>query len=274
MDDELTLPAEVFEPEGHSEDQWRQLLDWADATAEAGRSVRIEDVPESARWQCTTEADAEWAMARLAEHQREIAEVNQRYDAYFQQLETQRSRRLSRAAAGSAYLNAQLTFWAERRRQDDEANKTTHLAAGAIRTRTVPAKPVIEDQAQLVAWFKAQGWGDEVKVAESVPMATLRKRCEMTDVVTHTAVQLQCGDQKLIEGKAVVGEVAECRLHPGDLVMIEEVLAEIPCLVMVKPVESQPGASDEPLTVPGVRVEPERISVTVDPHVVMPAPLR
>lgn len=263
MDEELTLPAEVFETGGYGEDQWRQLLDWADSTAEAGRRVAIEDVPESARWQCVTEADAEWAMARLAEHEAEIAEVNARYDAYFQTLERQRARRVARAAAGSAYLSAQLTFWAERRRRDDPECKTTHLAAGAIRSRSVPAKPVIEDQAQLVAWFKANGWTDEVKVTESVPMATLRKRGRLAEVVTHTAVQLQCGDQKLIEGSAVVGEVSACSLHPGDLVMIEEVLSSIMGLSFVDDPEN-------PVPVPGVRAEPERISVSVEPLTVTP----
>lgn len=261
MTDDL-IPVEVFETDTMNDERWAEFLRWADETAEAGRDVMLDEVPDSARWQCVTESDAAWAMAQLREHLVVLDQVAEMAELYRQRIDAWEAKRTARHSAGAAALEAHLSAWAHRRREVDPDVKTLHLPTGKISTRQVNETVKIEDPATVVDWAKASGYGDAVKVAESVQVSTLKTLGRFVDVVESTAVRLQCGDETMVDGDAKVGEVCGCRMHPGDLVMIDEILGHTSNRVFVAGPDAEP--------VPGTRVEPARIGVKVEPDAVTP----
>lgn len=260
------VPAHVFETAEMNEHRWQQLLDWADATAERDEPVVLDEIPESARWQCVTEADAVWAMGRLAHHVGEIDAVAELAGRYRLRIDEWERKRTARHGVGAAVLEAQLERWAARRREVTDT-KSFHFPNGSISTRLVNETVKIEDGDALVEWAKANGLDHKLKVRESMQVSDLKSVGEFVDVVERSFVRLQCGDETTLDGPAAVGEVAGCRLHPGDLVMVAEVLGADVRRVFV---DKGRGRHDPVVQVPGTRYEPARIGVTIKPDVVTP----
>lgn len=260
------VPAELLEPEGMDEDRWQQLLDWADAQAETDVDLVLDDIPETARWQCRTEADAVWAMGRLAHHIGEIDAVAVLAEQYRQRIDRWEAQRTKRHGVGAAVLEAQLELWAVRRREATDVKSFT-FPNGKITTKLVGETVKVEDRDALVQWAKANGLEHKLKVRESMDVSDLKSVGEFVERVDATMVRLQCGDETTVEGTSAVGEVVGCRMHPGDLVMVSEVLGQHVTRVFV---DKGRDPHDPVEQVPGTRYEPARIGVTIKPDVVTP----
>lgn len=134
-------------------------------------AVRLEPEAEAHPlhgWRPADNDAAEWAMARLAEIERELSKINHEHDAWAERVEQSRrnaTRSLSyRARFFTEALRGYALDW---HAQAPDLRGTLHLASGVVKT-TTPRKPTVQivpaARAELVAWLRTLDAG---KVAEA-----------------------------------------------------------------------------------------------------------
>lgn len=103
------------------------------------------------RWTIDDPTKAEWAMAKLAEAERKVAELTEQRNAQMERAQAWWARTVRDPQRTVGYMQAQLVDYAMRQR--DAGKLTTILPSGEIPTRKGPDPCVdIDDEAALVAW--------------------------------------------------------------------------------------------------------------------------
>jgi hypothetical protein len=111
-------------------------------------------------WRPADNSQAEWAMAKLARLETELARINREHDAWAENVEASRRGATRSLDYRARFFRAALTGYAiDWRDAAPDERGTLHLPSGTVAT-TVPRKPTIQLEpartGELVAWLQAQ----------------------------------------------------------------------------------------------------------------------
>jgi hypothetical protein len=122
-------------------------------------------------WRPADNSQAEWAMAKLAHLEVEIARLNREHDDWAENVEASRRGATRSLAYRARFFRDALTGYAIAWRDAaPEERGTVHLPSGTVAT-TVPRKPTIQLEparaGELVAWLQAQD-AEQVEAAKAL----------------------------------------------------------------------------------------------------------
>lgn len=208
--DELTRPAE--DGEGH-------------AVETGGYGI-----PESVRAFMTGAFDierADWAMAKMAKAQGQLAEATARRDVLRARVESWFDRAERAASAEMAFFEPMLVAYLRTANEADPKVKSMTLTCGKV-TSSGPAvgnelAVVVPDtemaEAEVIAWAESRLEGDElasvVKVKKTVLISGLRQLVRITtdDVGAHTVRLIEDGTE--VPMLAIERKVRTFKVQPG-----------------------------------------------------------
>jgi hypothetical protein len=106
-------------------------------------------------WQIDTDEQAEWAMAKVAEAQADVAQLLAQRDAQMERAQAWYARMAKGPQRTLGFMQLHLMDYALRRRAADPKQKTLVLPNGEVPTTKGPDPcVVIEDEDALVAWAR------------------------------------------------------------------------------------------------------------------------
>lgn len=129
---------------------------------------------ERAPFRITDDRCADWAIRKIADEQ--IAAINEKVAAARKRMEN-----------GTSYLTSCLAdFFATVPHKETKTTEKYRLLSGTLTFKKGTTKTKL-DEAKLVPWLKANGYGELVKVEESTRWADLKKLLSYTgDIATLT----------------------------------------------------------------------------------------
>jgi hypothetical protein len=219
------------------------------------------DPPEShdERFRIENTAQAEWAMRKLRRAREALTEVDAQAHEWLLEVEERRAQIVDwqqRASADDVRTSDRMTqlLWDYALRERARTGKATlMLPSGQVPTTHRGARPVIADEAAVVAWAKERGHGDAVKVTEKPLVSVLVGYVEPRRSVRAV---LACGHP-------VEWVDPDESLHASDLEG-----ADVPCaecggafVAVDLASESWQAVDGEGRPVPGVAVDPPRVDV-------------
>lgn len=230
-----------------------------DADIDAWREAPGNVITAAQVWHITDLADAEWAMARLADAQARLQAISDQAAEWMDRI-TEWARQAGRRDEATAdYMAGKLQAWALGQRAADPKAKTFQLPSGTVATRHDKPAVEVDNPAEVSIWasLNLDQPGQVVEQRPHVHVAELRKVVTVTErltgwLVTHpdgTTTDLPERDVLDGQGKPLVGDVVN-----GKPVAAVEPLTE---LVAVDAHGRQ---------VPGVHVRADRYTATVTPR--------
>lgn len=146
------------------------------ATLDELEQVNLGTVAEGERapFRITDDRCADWAIRKIADEQ--IAAINEKVAAARKRMEN-----------GTSYLTSCLAdFFATVPHKETKTTEKYRLLSGTLTFKKGTTKTKL-DEAKLVPWLKANGYGELVKVEESTRWADLKKLLSYTgDIATLT----------------------------------------------------------------------------------------
>ena len=146
-----------------------------------------EESPEvNERWHVESLVDADWALKRICDLEREIAENQAIEAANIERIRARTATLNERAERGVRFFTAAIQAWAERHRAElcPGKKKSRALAHGSIGWRQTGGGLSVTDEAKLLEWAKAQPkeWG-VLRVKEEPALGVIQKVCEASGEV-------------------------------------------------------------------------------------------
>lgn len=244
-----------LEPAPFTDDELDQYLAYADA----------DDLPEAAqpvdRWSVTDAGSAEWAMARLADARAEVAAARAQAAVWKARVDEWLAAETSRPASFATFLEHHLEQYALDRRAADPKATNVKVPSGKVTTRRSGPRPVIAEDLAVLDWL--DGLGDDCPdgaikraplVSKFVDLITIAERPTgrlVAEVACCGAVlTLDTTDGREVTDGALL--CSNCGAE-GEVVHVEEETALVPV---------DPNGE----VVPGVIIEPEKITATVTPQ--------
>lgn len=135
----------------------------------------------------TDDRCADWAVRKIAEERAEYSRLKALADDQIASITEKVEAAKRRMENGTAYLTSCLADFF--RTVPHKATKTTEkyrLLSGTLTLKKGGVKTVQDDE-KLVAWLKANGYGDLVKVEESAKWGELKKRLSFTGEIAAIA---------------------------------------------------------------------------------------
>ena len=131
-------------------------------------------------WQPETLADAEWVMDKFQRADAEKLAIQARRAAIFEQLEAQEREVDGRRAYLESRFGAALQAIA-RRELSTAKIKTLKTTFGNLSFRIAPGSIKVLDTAKAVAWLRAVGLSEAVKVTETVLVTPLKDETDLPE---------------------------------------------------------------------------------------------
>lgn len=227
------------------ERSWPKVLD-------ALEQYEVDEALEHAHWTCDSDGAAEWAMRKLAEAAKRVAEAAQQHGAWVAELDrwlddvTRADRRTI------DFMTAQLNRYALERAENG-GPATLRLPSGTVPTRDEKPKAEIVDDEAYIAWAEAH-LPATVKVKKSPLVSELRKADGLTlGYATTDRVELWLSCEHVLitpESQQVQpGERVLCTVC-GEPQEVEQAQPEQRRVVLV------PSEDGEAVEVPGTHVDP------------------
>lgn len=250
-----------------SDETWDDMLDELDLSD----AEQDDEPPVIHRWHVTTKADAAWAMAKLGEHERALGAAEVEVQAYRETLETWHVERTARDRAGMYKLSAELEGWALDRREEDGTKSFKFPDGSKIETRGGSDRMVIEDADAVIEWAHRALLPSElenvVKTVEKVGVRSLETVAEIGQLPDESHVLLDCKHAVKVSGAVALGHCVPCQDCPppeaGDGDNMREVIGHLS--VTYRPAVVA-GLGDRVVEVPGTRVEPSAVFVSLKPN--------
>lgn len=295
-DDLPSLPPEVVNPDPDAEDWLGELVVYmGDVIAETevpaahvGRALahpfdgeRDDAMPERARrWEISGDGTAEWAMAHVVGAEVELARLQEQADAWRERIGEWFEHRARPLQATAAFFTDHLERYALMLRDEDPKAKTLVLPSGAVKTREHKPAVIVADEAQVVGWADATLGDDAATVApviRKVYVNPLREHVQIVEVIDHARLTLSTGE--LVDWLNVLRPDSGDDLHPipGNPIVeggtcpglgdgwptpddATALVARVEVLASHDEVRGPNG-----LPVPGVEIEPGRVTAKVVP---------
>jgi phage host-nuclease inhibitor protein Gam len=131
------------------------------------------DTEES--WSVQSYGEAEWACAKVAAVDAELARLDQQYEEWLERLNDWRNAAVKPLQQRREFFAGHLADYLRRLREADPRTKSLSLPSGKVSSRITPARPVVVDEAAVIAWVHASDHAELVKVAEFIRLSELRK---------------------------------------------------------------------------------------------------
>lgn len=128
-----------------------------------------------ARWSIEDDGEADWAMRHVAVAQASLTQSRDQANAWRARIDQWEDDQAGRLQPRIAFFVGALEEFARRRREEDPRAKTLRLPSGAISSRSVPEKVVVENEPAVLEWARRSGHLDLIKVTESLDKSVLRK---------------------------------------------------------------------------------------------------
>lgn len=277
-DDDLDpglLPPHLMEPLSPMSDAER-------AIEEAFNHADVFDVPvadailqlaepvegEEPRWLVEDDDAAEWAMAHLAKATAELDALRARAHRWQAKIQAWFDQAAREPARTAEFMTAHLE-WYGRRQRADEDRKSVALPSGKIGTRSSAAAVEIADKAAVVEWAKEFDIPGVVR--EEPQLSALQTATVIVEVIDQARLVLASGEVVVWEDGERVGWrdpswPVRCP-GPGDGWPTPAEATDLVAQVEVMASHPEVRRADLPglAAVPGTRVRPERVTVTVKP---------
>lgn len=223
--------------------------------AEDGGELQPELYAEADRWRVADLADAEWAMARLADAQARLQAISDQANEWADKITEWARTAGRRDQATVSYMEHQLARWALAQRAANPRAATFSLPSGTVATRRVAEGLDVTDEPALLAYLISQP-ELPAEVVENRPRI-MKAQLPAVLRISERLVGWLCTHR---DGTATVhpGD-ADGKPQPGDLVDGRPV-------VKVEPLTERVVVGPDGTEVPGVAVRAERISATVTPE--------
>lgn len=198
-----------------------QLLEGEMALAVTPTGPVIEyQPPEQRRWRIEDDNAAEWAMRVVASIDADLADLAEKADGWQQRIQHWFRQGRRPLLARRVLLEHHLKDYARRERERDPKRKTVKLPAGSVSSRAGSPQAKVVDEAQVIAWARANLTDDAcaevVKVVESVLVSKLREVVTVGDVVDAYDWEATLACSHVEEGYSLtiedVPDVAEIRV--------------------------------------------------------------
>lgn len=160
------------------------------------------------RWYVDGQDTAEWAMRKLAAIDAEQKALAAQRDAYVERITAWFDRRAAVLAPRRQFFEGHLCDYQDRRRAADPKAKTLVLPSGEVRSRAVPAKVKVENDALFVKW----ALGNAPEVLETVHKVVARNLKERFAVADYSTVPSGDRGQAVVDassGEVVPGLIVE-----------------------------------------------------------------
>lgn len=249
------------------------------------------DLPEhmrrAARWTVTDDGSAEWAMAKYATADAELARLQAQAAVWQAEAEERLARirqwfdhRARRHQATKAFMEAHLVRYAlDRRDADPKHNKTLVLPSGAVKTTEQQPKAAVADEAALVAWVTCWYPQAAAEVCPPVPpkvyVRPLRELTTVVEVIDHARLVLANSAEVLTwvrndyqppDDAELVSPVVRGDTCPGQGDGWPDPETATDLVAMVQVLASHPEVRDpDGRPMPGTTVEPGSVTAKVVP---------
>lgn len=250
------------------------------ALTEPATADAFPHVARAAAYEIPDDAQADWALRKYGEAKAEKAAIDAQHREYLEPVDAWYSRALSASGVEKriARWEALLEDYALRRREAT-GEATAWLVAGALATTASKPRPKIADPEAVVAWAQEFYEGDDdldavVQVTSAPMIGEIKKRVRIGEKPVSESITwtLECGHETTDAG---------FDLSPEDEPREPSIDFTIPCHDCGDPIEGVPerqvvAAVVEIVTrpviydaageeVPGLEVEPGKVSATVKP---------
>lgn len=206
------------------------------------------------RWKIETLAHATWAMSKYAAAAAHVAEVRALADDARRRIAEWEQAQRQRADASLAFFGWHLEQYAlgERDATMDRVKSVT-LIDGQVKTRATAERVVVVDDAAVIAWAKAADLPDVVRVKEEVAVTALRGAVQIVSRLAGWIVGT-------VGGQSLVWLLADGEPHVG-----ETIDGDPPDTIdYVQPHYEQAAVDENGEVVPGVQIEPRRVTASVE----------
>jgi hypothetical protein len=139
-----------------------------------------EDPEAREAFRITGPGQATWAMRKLRDARAAQADVAAVAQAEIDRIQAWATAEHDRIEHNAGFFEGLLTRWALDLRAADPRSKTVSTPYGEVRTRTVPGKWDVHDEALVVAWARGSRPG-LMQVRESLRLADAKKALDVTD---------------------------------------------------------------------------------------------
>ena len=154
-----------------------------------------EDEAKREGFSITSDNLAEWALKKIKEEQDEAERLCQLVDSQIADLQRKKTEIMARLQQKTGYLKGELWLYFDKVPHKETKTQSSYkLLTGSLVCKK--AKKVIKhDEEKLLAWLKANGHEDFIKVTEKPMWSEYKKELEITDsgVVDETTGELPDG---------------------------------------------------------------------------------
>lgn len=195
-------------------------MDAARSLPQALILVDAAQVEQRRPWRIEDDNAAEWAMRVVASIDADLADLAEKADGWQQRIQHWFRQGRRPLLARRVLLEHHLKDYARRERERDPKRKTVKLPAGSVSSRAGSPQAKVVDEAQVIAWARANLTDDAcaevVKVVESVLVSKLREVVTVGDVVDAYDWEATLACSHVEEGYSLtiedVPDVAEIRV--------------------------------------------------------------
>lgn len=257
------IPAELMDdPLDELSDGERMIADAftfaTDSEVSVGQAIEMLADAEPERWRIVDDDGAEWALRKLAAAQVELDALRARATAWQERIEAWFSQAAREPAETAEFFTAHVEWYARQQRAEHD-RKSFALPSGRVSSRSTAPCAAVGDEAAVLDWVSQSD--DRAAVAPPQPrkvyVSELRKRTTVVEVIDRARLVLSDGE--IIEWER---EPLDSCPKVGDGWPTPETAEAL--VAQVEVIESHLAVVDESgAPVPGVVVQPEHVSVTV-----------
>jgi hypothetical protein len=236
---------------------------------------RLDDVHRISRWYPTDVGAAEWAMRKLADHQRNLDEITRQAAEWQSRIDAWHEAMTTKVSARASFFRVALIRWAlDERERDPKGPATLTLPSGVVRTTSRKARPKVVDRAAAaVSAIHNLDDDDRAAVVEVPPQpqpvakaTELAKRVRIVERIAQRTFDLE-----LAGGERAAVTILGDEEPPVEFTIDDGIDERV---VAVEHAEEDEDArvveqvvvwADTGQPVPGVVVEPARIDAAVEP---------
>jgi hypothetical protein len=176
------------------EDRIHDEPEWSIERVVESAAEPLDDGDESAaqvaRFAVDDDGDAEWALRTLAAIKREGDEVADQASSWISEIERWRDARMKPLEARTAFFEMHLKGYMRRVREANPKTASLLLPAGRLSSHRTGPKPVVTDEAKLIAWAEedeARAGFVRKQTTVDVLVSTVRALVKVTDDGTVVA---------------------------------------------------------------------------------------
>ncbi len=131
------------------------------------------DTEES--WSISSYGEAEWACAKVAGADAELARIDQQYQEWLARLDEWHETAVRPLQNRREFFASALSDYLRRLRKENPRKKSLPLPSGKVSSRRQQPRAVIVDEVAVIKWARASDHAEVVRVVESVRVDDLRK---------------------------------------------------------------------------------------------------